>query len=433
MESALGLPALAKVLLLFAAIVLFYKLKVPLWADLFLVSILTGLWFGIGAVRTAKYTAIYAVSAESLYLCAVVFLINGISNVMNETGVLRRLVDAMTALLGHSIRSSAALPALIGLLPMPGGAIFSAPMVETACATGSQTPEQKTAINYWFRHIIEYWWPLYPGVILATTLFQIPMWKMLIQIPLTLAAVTGGWFFILRPAFRGGTAASERENRDPRAPGREALRESAAIIVMIAAIFGVGPLMQFVRVGGIAAKYLPVIFGVILATIWLIHAERISPVKAIRTMASRNQISMLLLAAGIIVFKGMLMEAGTFKGVQSDLVQYHMPAVVVIAALPFIAGMVTGIAVGFVGASFPIVISLLPPAVFGSELRLAYLVLAFSFGYIGMMLSPVHLCLILTKDYFKAEFAGIYRLLLVPGIIVILTGVGLFFIYRAIL
>ena len=40
---------------------------------------------------------------------------------------------------------------------------------------------------------------------------------------------------------------------------------------------------------------------------------------------------------------------------------------------------------------------------------LAVLELGFGFGYAGMMLSPVHLCFVLTRDYFAAPYRGIYR------------------------
>jgi len=35
------------------------------------------------------------------------------------------------------------------------------------------------------------------------------------------------------------------------------------------------------------------------------------------------------------------------------------------------------------------------------------------------MFSPMHLCLVLTKDYFKSELIPIYRLMLVPEAIVV--------------
>ena len=58
------------------------------------------------------------------------------------------------------------MPAFLGFLPSLGGALFSAPMVENASRRYDMTPEQKTAINYWFRHIWEFANPIMPGLLL---------------------------------------------------------------------------------------------------------------------------------------------------------------------------------------------------------------------------------------------------------------------------
>jgi hypothetical protein len=47
-------------------------------------------------------------------------------------------------------------------------------------------------------------------------------------------------------------------------------------------------------------------------------------------------------------------------------------------------------------------------------------VLAYGFGYMGMMLSPVHLCLLVTKEYFSAGLLGVLRIIL-PCVAVILV------------
>ncbi|MCK5245001.1 MAG: DUF401 family protein, partial [Desulfobacterales bacterium] len=47
-------------------------------------------------------------------------------------------------------------------------------------------------------------------------------------------------------------------------------------------------------------------------------------------------------------------------------------------------------------------------------------------GYMGMMMSPVHLCLLVSKDYFHSDLAGTYRLLLKPMIFVLVWTVILF-------
>jgi hypothetical protein len=429
-------PSLAKVLMLFGAILALYKLKFPLWAAIFAASALTGLWFGAGAAGTAKHMLLSIASTDTLCLCLIVVGLLGLSHLLNDTGALARLVDGLTAALGGTARSAAALPALIGLLPMPGGAVFSAPLVRAACEGGLQSPEQKSAVNYWFRHIWEYWWPLYPGIILATILFGISAWKvMLLHLPLTAAAVVSGWIFIMRPAFKvkpgeSSGACAPPEARSRRDAMRTAVRESVPIIVMIATTYTLGPALSASGVNGSAARYIPVIAGAGAAIAWLAVAQRAGARRVAAALFGRAQIPMILLVAAIMVFQGTLIRVGAFERIQSDLETYRLPALVIIAALPFISALVMGLAVGFVGASFPIIISILPAGVIDSTDRFAYFTLAYVMGYAGMMLSPVHLCLIVTKDYFKADFFKIYKQIAVPCATTLLAGIALAALYK---
>jgi len=50
---------------------------------------------------------------------------------------------------------------------------------------------------------------------------------------------------------------------------------------------------------------------------------------------------------------------------------------------------------------------------------------AFVGGYIGHMLSPMHLCLAVTTDYFKADVGKIYKMLILPLIIISLSALVL--------
>ena len=50
------------------------------------------------------------------------------------------------------------------------------------------------------------------------------------------------------------------------------------------------------------------------------------------------------------------------------------------------------------------------------------MMLAFSSGICGNMVSPLHLCLVLTRNYFQADWRGIYRLLCLPVASVLILG-----------
>jgi len=128
-------------------------------------------------------------------LMIVIFLIIWLSNQMDLTGVMEELVKTIRARVS-SRAALAAMPAVIGLLPMSGGAIFSAPMVDSCDHENSLSQDLKTQINYWFRHIWEYWWPLYPGVLLAVDLAGIEIWQfVLVQLPLCFCSISIGSFY----------------------------------------------------------------------------------------------------------------------------------------------------------------------------------------------------------------------------------------------
>ena len=50
------------------------------------------------------------------------------------------------------------------------------------------------------------------------------------------------------------------------------------------------------------------------------------------------------------------------------------------------------------------------------------LALANAAGFAGVMFSPVHLCLVLTREYFGAKLAPIYRMLVVPEAAVLVVA-----------
>jgi len=103
------------------------------------------------------------------------------------------MLESLMGLIRDQRIIMATAPALIGLLPSVGGALFSAPMVEEVSKGAKITPERKTFINYWFRHLWEYVSPLYPGIVLAAAITNIPFNKLaLIQAPLTFITILIG-------------------------------------------------------------------------------------------------------------------------------------------------------------------------------------------------------------------------------------------------
>jgi len=133
----------------------------------------------------------------------------------------------------------------------------------------------------------------------------------------------------------------------------------------------------------------------------------------------------------VMMFEGMLEYTDATVKIRDGLTQMRVPLLVVLVALPFIAGLVTGLAVGFVGTSFPIVMGLITSMDSGGMIW-PYVMFAYFFGHMGQMVSPMHLCYILSNRYFGTTFARVYRYI-IPSVIVASFGaMGYFIALKAI-
>lgn len=105
------------------------------------------------------------------------YLVMCLEYLLRTSGILKNFTQAAGNLFGNNRVVLAFMPAFLGFLPSLGGAIFSAPMVEEAAHDYCLSPERKTAINYWFRHVWEFCNPILPSILLAASFTAIPVGK----------------------------------------------------------------------------------------------------------------------------------------------------------------------------------------------------------------------------------------------------------------
>jgi hypothetical protein len=87
-------------------------------------------------------------------------------------------------------------------------------------------------------------------------------------------------------------------------------------------------------------------------------------------------------------------------------------------SIPFFIAISTGVSSAAIGIGLPILF----PIIVQGEANLYYAMLAFTGNFMGVMISPMHLCLVVTKNYFKADMGEIYKTLILPLIIVTLSA-----------
>ncbi|MBW2559324.1 MAG: DUF401 family protein [Deltaproteobacteria bacterium] len=422
MSIILNIPAIVRILIVFACILLAIRKKISLGNAFVLGAILIGALFGLrpGAMFSSAVNSV--MMPKTLSLAVVVALILVLSSSMEMGGHMARLLDNFRGLVANPRLNLALFPALIGLLPMPGGAVFSAPMVKEMGNQSGLRPDQLSFINYWYRHIWEYWWPLYPGVLLAVTLAEVNLWTIVaVMWPLTLIAVSLGSLSI-----KGAELKDAAEKQDTARPAGPFLRDLIPILIVIGGGLGMGMLFSVISPGLHIAKETGLVIALIISIVYVWVRGKMTGDGIRRVLMDPHLFKMFYMVTAILIFKGMLEDSHAVGAISAEFMAFSIPLVLITVVLPFIVGGITGITIAFVGSTFPIIIPLVHSMGEGIFMP-AYVALALVSGFIGVLLSPLHLCLLLSNQYFGAAFGRVYRHLLLPCLVLFATGLIYFF------
>jgi len=379
----------------FGVIIGFIRLKINIGVSIFLGSLLLGVLFGLSPKKLL--TSLYISSTEwsTVRLILIIVSIMALTGIFSQIGYLKLMEKATKDLFPNEKYSLAALPALIGLLPMPAGALVSAPMIETIADKLNVSPERKTIINYWFRHIWEHSWPMYQAIIIASAILDITVREFSTKMfSLTLVMILVGYLFFLRPI-----KSQEDENRNTKEGLKLFLKSTYPIMVIILISIVLGYDMVYGAFIGFLSALIP-------------HFNKINHKELVK-YALQPKIIFLLLS--VMYFNKLLEVTGAVEALPKTIIELNLPVVLVIGLTPFLIGLMTGISFAYVGMAFPL---LLPFFTGFDKIALAYLS-----GYMGMLFSPVHLCLVFSAEYYNADLGKVYKAMLIPGLVLFLLGV----------
>ena len=164
-----------KITLIFIIIVFLLKRRWNLGLVMALSSVILAVFYLLKPLDFLSALFRASVDKTTITLIIALTLIRVFENIMRKNGVMQEMMDSFRGMVMDRRILMASMPALIGLLPSMGGALFSAPMVEEASKGMDINPEKKAFVNYWFRHPWEFVLPLYPGLVLASAITAFPL------------------------------------------------------------------------------------------------------------------------------------------------------------------------------------------------------------------------------------------------------------------
>lgn len=319
---------------------------------------------------------------------------------LRKSGSLHGMVVTLRNIFSSNKVTLAFMPAFLGLLPSLGGARFSAPIVQEASDGIAVDDEQKSAINLWFRHIFEFSNPLMPGVILACGIANVSIGDLIDQVGwVTILCFVLGWIFLIIPLKITDPEKATNTQHDRTIDWKSLVLAFGPIVTSFLLIVAFN-VQAALAMGLVVVAFIPLYF-------WF---KRPITVKSVFTESLDKKLFFNVVC--ILYFIQLLTVIGTLDEIVSVFNNSSLPQAVIIACLSFIFGVMTGMGQGYIAIVMPIV-ALMAPG------NIVLVGIAMVYGMAGQMVTPTHLCILVTVEYFKCRLwktigkCGVLSLLMV--------------------
>lgn len=303
---------------------------------------------------------------------------------LRKSGSLHGMVVTLRNIFSSNKVTLAFMPAFLGLLPSLGGARFSAPIVQEASEGIAVDDEEKSAINLWFRHIFEFSNPLMPGVILACGIANVTIGDLIDQVGwVTILCFILGWIFLIIPLKITDPEKATNTQHDRTIDWKSLVLAFGPIVTSFLLIVAFN-VQAALAMGLVVVAFIPLYF-------WF---KRPISVKSVFTESLDKKLFFNVVC--ILYFIQLLTVIGTLDEIVNVFNNSALPQAVIVACLSFIFGVMTGMGQGYIAIVMPIV-ALMAPG------NIVLVGIAMVYGMAGQMVTPTHLCILVTVEYFKSR------------------------------
>lgn len=361
------------------------------------------------------------VDLSTISIVVATFGIMLLSQIYKETGTINKLSESISRIINNPKIVLTVLPAIIGLLPVAGGALMSAPLVDREAEKLNIKSDRKAYINLWFRHTVFPVYPISPPIITTAlvTGIAIPL-IILRQIPVVLVMVIVGYIIgfwkIATP--KEDTDSNKKNNR--KSDLKDFLIAFSPILITI---------IVTIMIDVISADRIPrgpdVAIAVLIGLVSMIIISQ-PTIRVLGGLFKNKGIYGITMAAyGAFLLRNVIDTPEIRQIFAAFIANGSADIILLMIITPAVLGLLTGSPVGGVAISVPILSGIIPsmtPAVAG---------LIYISAYLGYTIAPTHLCFTFTADYFKCSLNKIYKYVLPSFLLTFLTALIVYFFLPA--
>ncbi|MDK9710938.1 DUF401 family protein [Acidaminobacter sp.] len=360
------------VILSYLLIPILIRKKVKLSYTLLITAAFLSALSGIGGEAILKILRSLFTSTSSLNTILVVAMVSILGGLMKHYGLLERVVETLQRITGNKKVSIILIPALIGVLIVPGGAMLSAPFVNTIGEELGIIPARRAAINLVFRHVAMFVLPFSTSLlVIGSILPELNIYK-IIGLNLVMIAAM---LLLGHQLFLKEVKVQTVEKSGPRLKDLKDLLVYSSpiyICVLINLIFGIP--FYAAMLASLAMAY--------------ILSDKKDFVK-IGKKSFNGHIVLTVMA--VLVMKDVIIHMEDLMGLVNALFSASGSILTVFAVIFFtslLIGYITGYSVASLAVTLPLISEL------GASLGMLHIYTYFAFGcaFIGYFFSPLHLC-----------------------------------------
>lgn len=382
-----------KLFVVLLLILVFLKLKIDLWLNLLINSLLIGLMFKLKMVQILVIYRDAAKNFRTIELLTIIIMIYCLSIIMEKLNKYEEMMNSLQKIIPDYRFAMIFLSSFIGLLPIQGGAIFSAPMVKKLGERNHNDSEKNMFVNYWFRHVWEFAWPLYPEVILYASLLKISVKDLIVMLfPLAIIAFLIGIIWIYKNLFF-----------EPFAKKGKQINFKAALKDFVKTTW---PILLAVSLTLIFNTSLMFSLFIVLILLFFFYSDIRKQIGSILNDVLKESYKTLLLIYSIFAFQGILEYSKIIEILPELLIVKNFSIHAGLIILPAIVSFFTGSMLACVGICVPIFLGFLVNP--NGTINISQVILLYLSGFTGMMVTPIHLCLAITKDFFNVRINNFY-------------------------
>ena len=306
---------------------------------------------------------------------------------LKKYGFIEIIIDKLNKVVANKKLQLMFLPALIGLLMVPGGAIISAPFIDKIGDELDIEKPRRAVINMVYRHISMHFIPYSNSLLLMALLLpQVSVYNVIgLNIIYAIIYATLGYFSFIK----------DIKNEKPQNREDSAIKNFLQLALYTLPIY-------FAVILNVAFKT-PFHIG-ILANILILFL--LKPQKTIiKDFIKGINITLFLTIFGVYLIQATISSFPEFNRMLESFLSNPgalIPAMIGISA--FFA-----LATGFQPAAMGVILPVIGGISLSVEKMTALAHIAFTWSFIGYFFSPIHLCQLFTAEYMRVDNASLYK------------------------